>query len=167
MNFILFINHRLVESSALKKAIEMVYSAYLPKGSSPFVYLSLEIAPENVDVNVHPTKHEVHFLHQDEIIEKIQQAMDTRLMGSNKSRTFYTQAILPGASAPLPIQSMTTEEKSNKSSTLKSDQPAKTMIRTDSRDQKLDKFLVDSSFTKKGDSSIITKGNVILILSIV
>ena len=32
MNFLLFINHRLVESTALKKAIEMVYGAYLPKG---------------------------------------------------------------------------------------------------------------------------------------
>jgi DNA mismatch repair ATPase MutL len=31
MNLLLFINHRLVESTALKKAIEMVYGAYLPK----------------------------------------------------------------------------------------------------------------------------------------
>jgi hypothetical protein len=39
------------------------------------VYLSLEIAPHNVDVNVHPTKHEVFFLHQDIIIEKIQRGL--------------------------------------------------------------------------------------------
>jgi DNA mismatch repair protein MLH1 len=45
------------------------------QGSSPFVYLSLEIAPHNVDVNVHPTKHEVFFLHQDIIVEKIQRCL--------------------------------------------------------------------------------------------
>ena len=31
MIFLLFINHRLVESSALKKSIEGVYASYLPK----------------------------------------------------------------------------------------------------------------------------------------
>jgi DNA mismatch repair protein MLH1 len=45
---------------------------------SPFVYISLEIHPSNVDVNVHPTKHEVFFLNQDSIIEKFQQALGTR-----------------------------------------------------------------------------------------
>jgi len=61
---LLFINHRLVESAAIKKSIEVVYSAYMPKGSHPFVYLALEIVPQNIDVNVHPTKHEVQFLYQ-------------------------------------------------------------------------------------------------------
>ena len=130
MTFLLFINHRLVESSALKRSIEQIYTTYLPKGSYPFVYLSLEIAAANVDVNVHPTKHEVHFLHQDEIIEKIQQKMDAILIGSNKSRTFKTQAVLPGVSAQLPIVEKRVSE------------APKNMVRTDAKEQKLDKFLV-------------------------
>ena len=56
---LLFINHRLVESSSIKKAVEQAYAAFLPKQMHPFVYLSLEISPHNVDVNVHPTKREV------------------------------------------------------------------------------------------------------------
>ena len=53
--------------------------------------MSLEIAPQNVDVNVHPTKHEVHFLHEESIIENIQKTVETKLLGCNSSRTFYTQ----------------------------------------------------------------------------
>ncbi|KAL1380731.1 hypothetical protein pipiens_013978 [Culex pipiens pipiens] len=98
--FLLFINHRAVESANLKKAIDNIYSSYLPKGSAPFLYLSLELDPNNVDVNVHPTKHEVHFLHEDECVEKIKEAVERALLGGNASRTFYQQALLPGASAP-------------------------------------------------------------------
>ena len=50
---------RLVDCSVLKKGIEAVYAAYLPKNSHPFVFLSLTMAPQHLDVNVHPTKQEV------------------------------------------------------------------------------------------------------------
>ena len=93
--FLLFINHRLVESSSLKKALDIVYVNYLPKDKHPFVYVSLEISPMNVDVNVHPTKHEVKFLHEDMIIESIQKCVENALLGSNESRHFYTQMFLP------------------------------------------------------------------------
>lgn len=58
-HFILFINQRLVDCPSLKKACEYVYSLYLPKHTHPFVYLSLELPPHTIDVNVHPTKREV------------------------------------------------------------------------------------------------------------
>lgn len=58
-HFILFINQRLVDCPSLKKACEYVYSLYLPKHTHPFVYLSLELLPQTIDVNVHPTKREV------------------------------------------------------------------------------------------------------------
>lgn len=91
-----FINNRLVDCPLLKRSIEALYATLLPKGGHPWVYLSLTIDPANVDVNVHPTKKEVHFLNEDEIVEYICQAAQHKLAGANASRTFaFSQAVLP------------------------------------------------------------------------
>ncbi|XP_036394222.1 DNA mismatch repair protein Mlh1 isoform X2 [Megalops cyprinoides] len=140
--FLLFINHRLVESSALKKAVEAVYSAYLPKGTHPFLYLSLEISAQNIDVNVHPTKHEVHFLHEDSIVEGIQKHVESKLLGSNASRTYFTQTLLPG----LAISAAETKPSISTSDPVERVY-AHQMVRTDFRAQKLDAFLQPSSRT--------------------
>ncbi|KAI0210070.1 DNA mismatch repair protein Mlh1 [Lamellibrachia satsuma] len=140
---LLFINHRLVESSTLKKAIDSVYAAYLPKNTHPFIYLSLEITPQNVDVNVHPTKHEVHFLHEEAIIESVQKTVEAKLLGSNVSRTYFTQALLPGAN-------LTPTDKDSKSTANDAGNVyAHHMVRTDSRTQKLDAFLQRGSSVTK------------------
>ena len=76
-----------------QRSLASVYETYLAKGKHPFVYLSLEIAPNCVDVNVHPTKHEVHFLNEDDIIHKIQAAADILLKSSSTSRSFTMQVI--------------------------------------------------------------------------
>ncbi|KOS18334.1 DNA mismatch repair protein MLH1 [Escovopsis weberi] len=94
---LLFINHRAVESSALKKAVEQTYAAFLPKGGHPFLYLSLDIDPARVDVNVHPTKREVHFLNEEEIVHAVCNAIEAELAAVDTSRTFLTQTLLPGA----------------------------------------------------------------------
>jgi len=139
--FLLFINHRLVDSTGIRKALDTVYQAYLPKGSHPFVYMSLEISPQNVDVNVHPTKHEVHFLHEDAIVSSIQAAVEAGLLGANSSRTFFTQALLPTVA----LDDARRKDDNNKESseTVR----AKDMIRTDNREQKLDAFLGKSTTT--------------------
>jgi DNA mismatch repair protein MLH1 len=97
---LLFINHRSVESTAVKRAVEQAYNAFLPKGGKPFVYLSIEIEPARVDVNVHPTKREVNFLNEDEIIELICEEITSKLGSVDTSRTFMTQSLLSGGKAP-------------------------------------------------------------------
>ncbi|KAI8986896.1 DNA mismatch repair protein MutL [Trametes punicea] len=91
MTLLLFINHRLVESSRIKRALEAVYNGVLAKGASPFIYLSLQIHPRSVDVNVHPTKKEVHFLNEDLIIERIADKIQETLIGQSQSRVFEYQ----------------------------------------------------------------------------
>ncbi|XP_059590681.1 DNA mismatch repair protein MLH1 isoform X2 [Vitis vinifera] len=97
---VLFINDRLVECTALKRAIEIVYAATLPKASKPFIYMSIVLPSEHVDVNIHPTKREVSLLNQEAIIEKIQSAFESKLRNSNEERTFQEQTMEPSSSGP-------------------------------------------------------------------
>ena len=97
---LLFINHRSVESSAFKSAIQRTYATFLPKGGHPFIYLSLEIDPQRVDVNVHPTKREVNFLNEDEIVELICNCISTELSKVDTSRTFTTQSLFSTSRVP-------------------------------------------------------------------
>ena len=73
--FQIFINGRLVECAGLRRGVEGVYSEIFPKGRKPFVALSLEVDPSTVDVNVHPTKKDVIFWNQSEIIESIKKSL--------------------------------------------------------------------------------------------
>lgn len=123
---LLFVNHRAVDNSNIKKKIEQTYAPVLPKGGHPFTYLSLEIDPQRVDVNVHPTKREVNFLNEDEIIDRICEDIALKLANVDASRTFMTQSLLPGARVP--VATITTESARSRNET-----PAPNDARSDSR----------------------------------
>lgn len=120
----------------MKKCIDQVYSTYLPKNNHPFIYLSLELDPGNIDVNVHPTKHEVHFLSEEQIVESICSALETKLLNCNNSRIFYTQAKLPGVQ----IETLPIKDPANRSTKNDFKVNPKDLVRTDAQGQKLDKF---------------------------
>lgn len=132
---------------AIKNAIDQVYATFLPKGNHPFVYIDLLIEPKNVDVNMHPTKHEVNFLYENEIVEKIKGAFEAKLIGSNETRELYTQQLLPGASDPTLLYDEQSSIQGKETKVY-----AKDIIRSDSKEQKLEKFF-GQSFKKESPSN--------------
>ncbi len=57
----LFLNKRSINSKSLSHAVYSAFEHLLDKNNYPFYVLNLQIDPKNVDVNVHPQKHEVKF----------------------------------------------------------------------------------------------------------
>ena len=148
---LLFINHRSVESTAIKKALEQAYSIFLPKGGHPFVYLSLEIEPQRVDVNVHPTKREVHFLNEDEIIEATCTEIRIQLSQVDTSRTFMTQSLLPGSGPKVPTSALDAKNSTQRPNTQRGPQATpnrpyeNNLVRTDPSLRKITSMLTPSA----------------------
>ncbi len=57
----LFVNQRFIRSNYLAHAVKTAYQGLIPEDSFPFFVINLEIDPNHIDVNVHPSKHEVKF----------------------------------------------------------------------------------------------------------
>jgi DNA mismatch repair protein MutL len=55
------VNNRFIKSGYLHHAVMTAYEELLPKETYPFYILFVEIAPERIDINVHPTKQEIKF----------------------------------------------------------------------------------------------------------
>ena len=146
--FILFINERLVDCQPLKKAINNVAALYLPKNANYFIYINLKIDPKNLDVNIHPTKHEVRFLYQDEIVEQIQKCVEETMIGSNSSRACCAKNLTLDTFMDIStIKSNTTLDlnESNVQSPAGVKMLPYKMTRVDSKERKLDSFLHSSS----------------------
>jgi DNA mismatch repair protein MutL len=57
----LYLNNRSIQNKALSHAIFSAYEHLLEKSAHPVFVLNLEVDPANIDINVHPQKHEVKF----------------------------------------------------------------------------------------------------------
>ena len=84
----MFVNHRWIKNQHLCKALLKGYANVLPPARYPAAAISITIDPTTVDINIHPRKEEVKFLHP-QIVESLLQRLrkkSTRRSLSKKLR---------------------------------------------------------------------------------
>ncbi len=76
----LFVNGRWIQDASLTYAVIQAYHTLLMTGRYPMAVLMIKMAPEDVDVNVHPTKAEVRFRNGDAVFAAVQRAVRRSLI---------------------------------------------------------------------------------------
>ena len=70
----LYVNRRFIKSSYLHHAIKTAYESLIDEEDHPFYVLFLDLDPSRIDVNIHPSKHEIKFLDERIIYQYIRVA---------------------------------------------------------------------------------------------
>lgn len=167
--FILFINDRLVDCNPLKKAIDLVYGNVLMKSCHPFVYLSIGIDSNNIDVNIHPTKSEVRFLNEQQICEKIVELIEGKLSERDTDSLVMNKSVAnmsfnlskpecsKSAQTPSPLLNKSKSKTDSGEKGVKQKTPVRQphkQVRTDSKDRRIDEFLARSVANNKNRREI-------------
>jgi DNA mismatch repair protein MutL len=92
-----FVNRRIVKDRTIAHAILDAYSVATNKERSPEVHLFLDVPPDRVDVNVHPTKAEVRFKEQSQVHQLVRHALGDALgKGPAPELTLRTSDVIAG-----------------------------------------------------------------------
>ncbi len=97
-DIIFFVNGRPVQDATLSAALIKAYHTLLMVGRYPIAVLFLELPPDAVDVNVHPTKAEVRFRDPDAVFRAVRHAVRRTLL----AYTPIPDMELPPATEPKP-----------------------------------------------------------------
>ena len=131
---IFFVNGRYISSSTIEKGIVKGYGDRIFSGH-PICILFLEVNPETIDVNIHPNKKEIKFLHEEDIVKDIENAIKRVInsentipsaMGLRSEGTFDTKA-----SSAVDITASNAERLSSETyqdNSLKSDEKKSTQV---------------------------------------
>ncbi len=82
----LFVNGRWVKDRVIQHALFAGYTGRLMKGQYPVAVLFLTVPFDHVDVNVHPTKHEIRFVRQKVVHDTVRDAVEEALKQSDPTR---------------------------------------------------------------------------------
>lgn len=101
----IFVNGRLIRDRLIMHALTSAYHNLMPPAAFPFALLFLECDPEEVDVNVHPSKTEVRFRHGSFVHDFVRDSLRERLMETRPAPSFAPSPRVsptpqPGAALP-------------------------------------------------------------------
>ncbi len=97
-NMLYFVNHRWISNISLGHAVMTAFHTLLPTRRFPVAVLFLEVAEDQVDVNVHPTKKEVKFAKDREIYEAVVRSIRSALLSAPGSLQTPASPLSPGPS---------------------------------------------------------------------
>jgi DNA mismatch repair protein MutL len=92
----LFINGRCIRDRSLGHAVQEAYRGLVMTGRYPVTFLFLELPPDLVDVNVHPTKVEVRFRDGHALYHLVLTALRSRLHAENLTARLRVPSSLAG-----------------------------------------------------------------------
>ncbi len=102
------VNGRVVRDRLASHALRQAFEEVLPQGRHPAYLLYLSLPPEEVDVNVHPTKQEIRFRNPQQIHGFLKRAVQKRLaqglLGSASAPKETLPANPPPQQIPMPMQ---------------------------------------------------------------
>ncbi|WP_288391520.1 DNA mismatch repair endonuclease MutL [uncultured Acinetobacter sp.] len=90
-----YVNGRIVKDKTISHALRMAYDGILHGHQYSAYLLFLEVDPEQIDVNVHPTKHEIRFLNQREVHEFVRHYAKETLSQFQTAAAELSQAMKP------------------------------------------------------------------------
>ncbi len=97
----IFVNGRFVKDPQINYAISMAYDSLLKGEQHPYIFLFIEIAPQAVDVNVHPQKAEVRFAEPIKVQALVKQAITRALTSAHAMPRFEKLPTSPPSPSPL------------------------------------------------------------------
>lgn len=81
----IFVNKRYIKNKAITKAVENAFKSFLMVNKFPFFILFIDIYPELIDINVHPTKSEIKFENEGAIFKLVFNTVHEALRDDIKS----------------------------------------------------------------------------------
>ncbi|MHA1218433.1 MAG: DNA mismatch repair endonuclease MutL [Candidatus Heimdallarchaeaceae archaeon] len=137
----IFVNGRSVTNKVISEAVSRGYGTAVPHNRYPIIFLYFDLPPDEVDVNVHPTKKEIRFSNEAKVYALIETAIRESL---ERSGLKLFETVIETRHKPTTLTSVGT--KSHESEKRKLPAPISPRERPDykivkSKEQRIDKFL--------------------------